>query len=86
MHKMEYLNCDIEYLKSHGGIFTAKEISSQPALWLETYTKLVRERSAISVFLHKVLGQEFPYVIHYTPRGLFYGVQADSAYFLRPFR
>jgi tagatose-6-phosphate ketose/aldose isomerase len=63
MDKMEYLNCDSEYLSSHGGIFTAKEISNQPDLWLETYTKLAKEKTAISVFLQKVLRQEFPYVI-----------------------
>jgi tagatose-6-phosphate ketose/aldose isomerase len=63
MDMMEYLNSDIESLKSHGGIFTAKEISSQPSLWLETYTKMVKEKSSISAFLNHVLGQEFPYVI-----------------------
>jgi tagatose-6-phosphate ketose/aldose isomerase len=63
MDKMEYLNCDVEYLKSNGGIFTAKEISSQPDLWLETYTKIIKEKTAISGFLNKVLRQEFPYVI-----------------------
>ena len=36
---MDYLNCDRKELESNGGIYTAEEISSQPGLWIETYTK-----------------------------------------------
>jgi len=60
---MEYLNCEVEYLKTKGGYYTAKEISSQPALWLKTYSKLVTEKKAISDFLRKVLEQDHPYII-----------------------
>ena len=45
---MNYLACDRKELESNGGIFTAKEICSQPNLWIETYVKLRSEKSHIS--------------------------------------
>jgi len=60
---MEYLNCKTEFLNSRGGFNTAKEIQSQPRLWMETYTKLVREQDSISAFLNNVLEKDCPYVI-----------------------
>jgi tagatose-6-phosphate ketose/aldose isomerase len=60
---MDYLNCKVEYLKTSGGYHTAKEIWNQPRLWLETYSKLVKEKAAISDFLSKVLVKDCPYVI-----------------------
>jgi len=60
---MEYLNCETDDLKARGGYFTAREICSQPDLWLDTYTKLVKEKKAISAFLSKFLAQDCPYVI-----------------------
>lgn len=60
---MNYLKCETKYLTSRGGYHTAKEIQSQPGLWMETYSKLVREQEAISAFVNNVLGKECPYVI-----------------------
>jgi len=60
---MEYLNYDVSDLKSLGGFFTAKEISRQPELWIETYYKLLKEKVAIQSFLNKILVKECPYVI-----------------------
>ena len=44
---MEYLKCDADQLKSFGGFYTAKEISRQPELWLETYNMLLKEKEKI---------------------------------------
>lgn len=60
---MEYLKCDTSYLESKGGFDTAKEISRQPELWMETYQKLVKEKVEIGRFLKKVLQKECPDVI-----------------------
>ena len=60
---MNYLKCETKFLTSRGGFFTAKEIQSQPGLWRETYSKLVREKAAILSFIDKVLEKECPYVI-----------------------
>jgi tagatose-6-phosphate ketose/aldose isomerase len=60
---MEYLKCDARQLKSCGGFYTAKEISRQPELWLETYHKLLKEKEKIYSFISKIIDQECPYVI-----------------------
>jgi tagatose-6-phosphate ketose/aldose isomerase len=60
---MEYLKYSAKQLKSFGGFYTAKEISRQPELWLETYHKLLKEKEKISDFINKILIQECPYVI-----------------------
>jgi len=60
---MDYLKCETKYLTSRGGYYTAKEIQSQPGLWLETYSKLVLEKAAIPAFIDNVLEKECPYVI-----------------------
>jgi tagatose-6-phosphate ketose/aldose isomerase len=60
---MEYLKCDSKHLKSAGGFYTAKEISRQPELWLETYHKLLKEKAQIYNFIKKILDQKCPYVI-----------------------
>ncbi len=53
--KAEYLNIDIETLKKRGGISTAREISGQPALWLDTFDIFKARRSEIGKFIKKVL-------------------------------
>jgi len=60
---MEYLKCDADQLKSFGGFYTAKEISRQPELWLETYNMLLKEKEKIYNFISKILGQKCPYII-----------------------
>lgn len=60
---MEYLKCDTKKLKSDGGFYTAKEISRQPELWIETYQKLLKEKDKIRSFINKVLEKNCPYVI-----------------------
>jgi tagatose-6-phosphate ketose/aldose isomerase len=60
---MEYLNCESGLLKTSGGYNTAKEISRQPALWMETYYNVVKEKDALGSFIYKVLKQECPYII-----------------------
>jgi len=60
---MEYLTCDGKELEFKGAFNTAKEISRQPELWMETYNKLINEKENIVTFLNKVLSKECPYVI-----------------------
>ncbi|HAM11091.1 MAG TPA: sugar isomerase [Bacteroidales bacterium] len=60
---MEYLKCETKQLESRGGFYTAKEISRQPDLWMETYHKLLNEKEKIRNFINKVLGKDCLYVI-----------------------
>jgi len=60
---MEYLTCDGKELELKGGFNTAKEISRQPELWMETYYKLISEKENVVSFLKNVLSKECPYVI-----------------------
>lgn len=60
---MKYLNSELAELKLKGGGYTAKEISSQPELWMETYLKLLKEEEIISHFLGEFLKKDHPDVI-----------------------
>lgn len=60
---MKYLNFTVNELKSKGGLDTAKEISSQPDVWMKTYSKLLDEKPKIEQFLAKVLNSDCPYII-----------------------
>jgi tagatose-6-phosphate ketose/aldose isomerase len=60
---MKYLNFEIEDLKANGGFYTAKEISSQPALWEKTYLKLAEEKNHVLKFLEKVFENDHTDVI-----------------------
>ena len=55
---MKYLNLQTKDLESLGGLLTAKEISSQPKLWMETYCKLINEKEKIGSFLDMVLRKD----------------------------
>ncbi len=60
---MNYLNCDQKDLEEQGAIYTAKEISSQPELWVETYTKLRDQKDQIARFIGRVLAENCPNII-----------------------
>jgi tagatose-6-phosphate ketose/aldose isomerase len=60
---MKYLNIDTKDLKLKGAYHTAKEISSQPEMWLKTYKRVRREKDQIKEFLGKALRQTNAYVI-----------------------
>ncbi len=60
---MNYLGFDRKDLETNGGIYTAKEISSQPDLWIETYSLLRNEKSRISDFIAKFLKEDCPLII-----------------------
>ncbi|NOY94973.1 MAG: SIS domain-containing protein [Chlorobi bacterium] len=60
---MSYLKYKIEDLKLNGGLHTAKEISSQPEMWVETYNRLFKEKDQIAEFIGNFLQDENPYVI-----------------------
>ncbi|VAW23006.1 Galactosamine-6-phosphate isomerase AgaS [hydrothermal vent metagenome] len=60
---MSYLKYEIEELKLNGGLHTAKEISSQPEMWVETYNRLFKEKDQIAKFTGDFLQNENPYVI-----------------------
>jgi transposase-like protein len=44
---MKYLNIDTKDLELKGGYYTAKEISSQPEMWLQTYERVKEEKEEI---------------------------------------
>ncbi len=52
---MKYLGIDEANLEKRNGIFTAKEISGQPALWSAIKNKIFKERSQLSFFMQEVL-------------------------------
>ena len=60
---MNYLNYEIDDLKSNGGFNTAKEISNQPRLWNETWLKLLKEKDKILTFLENFKKEHNPCVI-----------------------
>lgn len=54
---MNYLGIDVAELKSNGGYHTAKEIASQPEMWLKTYERVMEERKELSHFMAKALDE-----------------------------
>jgi tagatose-6-phosphate ketose/aldose isomerase len=50
----KYLGFTISELDSLGGGYTAREISIQPKLWLDTHQKFLKEKNQIRAFLHRV--------------------------------
>lgn len=60
---MNYLNYQINDLKFKGGYYTAKEICLQPAMWQETWLKLLKEKSKVLKFLTKFMLEDNPYVV-----------------------
>lgn len=55
---MKYLGIDADLLEKSGAIFTAREISQQPALWRDVFLKVSEENERIREFL----GQTMPVV------------------------
>jgi tagatose-6-phosphate ketose/aldose isomerase len=60
---MKYLNIDTKDLELKGGYYTAKEISSQPEMWLQTYRRVNEEKEEIQQFLGKIIEKQNPCVI-----------------------
>lgn len=50
---MRYLGYSVEELKANGGFHTAREISSQPALWQKTFSRFLEERGRLAGFIEK---------------------------------
>lgn len=50
----EYLGLTVAELNAIGGVFTAKEISQQPTLWLDTYKVLKEQQTKVDAFLNEV--------------------------------
>lgn len=60
---MDYLGIDVRDLEESGGFHTAKEIVSQPEMWLKTYERLKKEKEQLLLFLEKALENEDTSVI-----------------------
>jgi len=60
---MKYLDIDTKDLKLNGGYYTAKEISSQPDMWLRTYERVKEEKDQIKEFIGKIVNKKHPCVI-----------------------
>ncbi len=60
---MRYLNIDSLELEQAGGYDTAKEISCQPEMWMQTYERVVEEKDQLSEFLDKALQRGIPCII-----------------------
>ncbi len=60
---MKYLNITTKDLEENGGYYTAKEISSQPDMWLKTYERLREEKEEIKEFIGKIIDKKNPSVI-----------------------
>ena len=48
---MKYLDIETKDLELLGGYYTAKEISSQPDMWLKTYERVEEETEQIKEFI-----------------------------------
>ena len=60
---MKYLNIDTKDLELNGGYYTAKEISSQPEMWLKTFERVREEQDQIREFLGNIVDKVNPCVI-----------------------
>ncbi len=60
---MEYLKCKTKHLESVGGFYTAKEISRQPELWMQTYYMLLNEKEKLKDFINYMLRKDYPNII-----------------------
>ena len=60
---MKYLNIDTKGLELNGGYYTAKEISSQPDMWLKTYQRVKDEKKQTKDFLGNIVDKKNPCVI-----------------------
>ena len=60
---MKYLNIDTKDLELRGGYYTAKEISSQPDMWLKTFERVSEEKEQIKEFLGNIIDKKNPCVI-----------------------
>ncbi|MEN8227038.1 MAG: sugar isomerase [Bacteroidota bacterium] len=60
---MNYLNIDTKELEQRGGYNTAKEISLQPEMWLQTYERVREEKDQLSQFLERALRKSLSCVI-----------------------
>jgi tagatose-6-phosphate ketose/aldose isomerase len=60
---MKHMDLEVEDLKKIDGFYTAKEITSQPALWKETYLKLVEEKNQVLKFINGVFENDNTEVI-----------------------
>ena len=54
---MNYLGIEVDELKSIGGFDTAKEIASQPEMWLKTYERVLEEKTELSRFMAKAIDE-----------------------------
>jgi tagatose-6-phosphate ketose/aldose isomerase len=55
---MKYLDIDTKDLELNGGYHTAKEISSQPEMWLKTYERIREEKVQLKQFVEKVFQRD----------------------------
>jgi tagatose-6-phosphate ketose/aldose isomerase len=60
---MKYLGVDTKDLELNGGYYTAKEISSQPEMWLKTFERILEEKDHIKEFIANILDKVNPCVI-----------------------
>jgi len=60
---MKYLDIETKDLELNGGYYTAKEISSQPDMWLKTYERVKEEKEEIKDFIRNIIDKKDPYVI-----------------------
>lgn len=60
---MKYLDIETKDLELNGGYYTAKEISSQPDMWLKTYERVKEEKEGIKEFIGNIIDKKNPSVI-----------------------
>lgn len=60
---MKYLNIATKDLELNGGYYTAKEISSQPDMWMKTYKRVRAEKEQIKEFIGNIVDKKNPCVI-----------------------
>jgi tagatose-6-phosphate ketose/aldose isomerase len=74
------LGFDESFLKESGAIFTAKEISSQPDLWIKVYRLMLADRDRISSFLDRALPEAGRMILTGAGTSAFIGQSLNGAF------
>ncbi len=80
---MEYLNFDREALISKGAFYTATEIVSQPILWENIYTKLLKEEKEIKAFFASIERNVKKVILTGAGTSAFIGYSVEGAFMRR---
>jgi tagatose-6-phosphate ketose/aldose isomerase len=77
---MQFLGFEEEFLKDMGGIHTAREIQSQPSLWLNVYTSIVHDTQALQKFLNNAVHEADKIILTGAGSSAYIGLSLNCVY------